>query len=225
MAFKALGKIFSALASLTKMSSVPVLALFLCIAAPAAAEPFRIVGFGDSLMAGYQLAPGESFPEKLEAALRARGHDVTVANAGVSGDTTSGGLSRLDWSVPEETDLVILGLGANDMLRGLSPESTKHNLETMIVRLQERGMAVLLVGMYAAPNLGPDYQEAFDAIYPRLAREHELPLVPFFLEGVAANRALLLEDGMHPNAEGVDVMVENALPAVERIIAEEKSGA
>ncbi|MCT8989097.1 arylesterase [Chelativorans sp. SCAU2101] len=192
-------------------------------AAPAMAEPFRIIGFGDSLMAGYQLAPGESFPEQLEKALAARGHEVTVTNAGVSGDTTSGGLSRLDWSVPDGTDLVILELGANDMLRGLSPSATEKNLEAMITRLKERGVNILLVGMYAAPNLGPDYQEAFNAIYPRLAEKHDLPLVPFFLEGVAGNAAMQLDDRMHPNAQGVALMVENVLPAVEPLVAKERT--
>jgi len=184
-----------------------------------AAEPVDIVGFGDSLMAGYQLDAGQSFPEKLEAALRAKGHDVTVANAGVSGDTTSGGLSRLDWSVPDGTDLVILELGANDMLRGISPEITERNLDAMIARLKERGIAVLLAGMVAAPNLGQDFISSFNGIFPRLAEKHGLILYPFFLDGVAANGSLLLQDGMHPNADGVDRMVENALPTVERALA------
>ncbi len=184
------------------------------------AEPVEIVGFGDSLMAGYQLDAGQSFPEKLEAALRERGHDVAVANAGVSGDTTSGGLSRLDWSVPDGTDLVILELGANDMLRGVSPDITERNLEAMILRLKERGIAILLAGMVAAPNLGEDYGTAFNGIFPRLAERHGLILYPFFLDGVAADSALLLEDGMHPNAAGVDRMVEKAVPVVERALAE-----
>lgn len=185
----------------------------------AAAEPVQIVGFGDSLMAGYQLDAGQSFPEKLEAALRERGHDVTVVNAGVSGDTTSGGLSRLDWSIPDGTDLVILELGANDMLRGISPEITERNLDAMITRLTERGIAVLLAGMVAAPNLGDDYGAAFNGLYPRLAEKHGLILYPFFLDGVAADPTLLLADGMHPNALGVDRMVANALPVVERALA------
>ncbi|MFN3547372.1 MAG: arylesterase [Mesorhizobium sp.] len=185
----------------------------------AAAEPVQIVGFGDSLMAGYQLDAGQSFPEKLEAALREKGHDVTVVNAGVSGDTTSGGLSRLDWSIPDGTDLVILELGANDMLRGISPEITERNLDAMITRLTERGIAVLLAGMVAAPNLGDDYGAAFNGLYPRLAEKHGLILYPFFLDGVAADPTLLLADGMHPNALGVDRMVANALPVVERALA------
>lgn len=183
------------------------------------ASNINVVGFGDSLMAGYQLGPGESFPERLEAALRERGHDVSVANAGVSGDTTSGGLSRLDWSVPEGTDLVILELGANDMLRGIAPDLTERNLDSMIARLKERGIAVVLMGMVAAPNLGTDFAETFNAIYPRLAEKHGVPLYPFFLEGVAADRALLLDDGMHPNAKGVERMVDAALPVIETALS------
>ena len=182
----------------------------------ARADDYDIVGFGDSLMAGYRLAPGESFPERLEAALRAAGHEVTVANAGVSGDTTSGGLARLDWSVSDGTDLVILELGANDMLRGIGPDITEKNLDEMIVRLKARGIDVLLIGMRAAPNMGPDYQQTFDAIYERLAAKHDVLLYPFFLDGVAANPGLLLDDGMHPNAAGVERMVEGVLPLVER---------
>lgn len=198
--------------------------LLLLAVTASTADPFRIVGFGDSLMAGYQLEAGQSFPEKLEAALKARGHDVVIANAGVSGDTTAGGLSRLDWSVPDETDLVILELGANDMLRGIQPELTEKNLVAMIERLQERDIEVLLVGMLAAPNLGRDYGAEFEAIYPRLAETYELPLYPFFLDGVAAQGSLLLDDGMHPNAEGVDRMVERFLPLMENTLAEAGRG-
>ena len=197
-------------------------AAFILLLTPVAAattEPYRIVGFGDSLMAGYMLDPGQSFPERLEAALKARGHDVVIANAGVSGDTTSGGLSRLDWSVPDDTDLVILELGANDMLRGIAPEVTEKNLAAMIERLQERGIAVVLAGMVAAPNLGPDYAARFDPIHPRLAATYGLPLYPFFLDGVAAEAGLLLSDGMHPNAQGVERMVEGFLPVIEAALA------
>ncbi len=191
----------------------------LALSAAAKAEPYRIVGFGDSLMAGLGLNPGESFPEKLEKALRNKGHDVVIANAGVSGDTSSGGLSRLDWSVPDGTQLVILELGANDMLRGVAPEITEKNLDAMISRLKEKRVTVLLAGMRAAPNLGPDYQAAFDAIFPRLAEKYGVALYPFFLDGVAADPAYLLEDRMHPNASGIDRMVERVLPEVEKIIA------
>lgn len=198
------------------------LILFLAICgtiSSAGAEPFKIVGFGDSLMAGFGLGPDEGFTDKLQAALRAKGHDVTVANAGVSGDTTSGGLSRLDWSVPDGTQLVILELGANDMLRGISPDITKKNLDDMLAKLRGRKIAVLLAGMRAAPNLGADYQNAFDAIYPDLASKYGVALYPFFLDGVAGQAGLQLEDGLHPSARGVDRMVERILPAVEKAIA------
>jgi acyl-CoA thioesterase-1 len=207
-----------------RMAGLLVLWLFVVPATPAAAEAYRIVAFGDSLMAGYQLGPGEAFPEQLEAALRDRGHAVEVANAGVSGDTTSGGLSRLDWSVPHETDLVILGLGANDMLRGVDPAVTRTNLEQMIERLKARGIEIVLIGMLAAPNLGMDYKERFNAIYPDLAEKHGLAFYPFFLEGVATDRRLLLEDGMHPNALGVQRMVAGVLPFVEPFLSETEGG-
>lgn len=194
------------------------------LAASAVAEPYRIVGLGDSLMAGYQLGPGEGFPDRLQAALRARGLEVEIAGAGVSGDTTSGGLARLDWSVPDGTDLVILELGANDMLRGITPELTEKNLDAMLSRLNERKIGVLLAGMLAAPNLGPDYGQAFNGIYPRLAEKHGVALYPFFLDGVAGQRELLLEDGMHPSAKGIDVMVERMLPVVEKVIAARGNG-
>jgi acyl-CoA thioesterase I len=199
-----------------------ILACFavLAMAAAAKAEPYKIVGFGDSLMAGYGLDAGQGFPEKLEKALRDKGHDVVIVNAGVSGDTTSGGLSRLDWSIADGTQLVILELGANDMLRGIGPDITEKNLDAMLARLKQRNIAVLLAGMRAAPNLGPDYQAAFDTIYPRLAEKHGVALYPFFLDGVAADRSYLLDDGMHPNAQGIDRMVEKVLPAVEKLLAE-----
>ena len=186
----------------------------------ARAETFTIVGFGDSLMAGFNLGPGEGFTDRLQAALRARGHDVSVANAGVSGDTSSGGLARLDWSVPNGTRLVILELGANDMLRGVSPTIPEKNLDEMLAKLKARKIAVLLAGMRAAPNLGADYQHAFDAIYPKLAAKYGVPLYPFFLDGVAGVPALQLGDGLHPNPKGVDVMVERILPTVEKAIAD-----
>ncbi len=186
---------------------------------PAVAEPLKIVGFGDSLMAGYNLGPGEGFTERLQAALRARGHEVTVENAGVSGDTTSGGLSRLDWSVPDGTRLVILELGANDMLRGVESEVVESNLDAMLARLGERNIAVLLAGMRAAPNLGEAYRQAFDSIYPRLAAKYGVPFYPFFLDGVAGDASFALDDGMHPNAEGIEKVVQGILPTVEKAIA------
>ncbi|KQZ14976.1 acyl-CoA thioesterase [Mesorhizobium sp. Root554] len=185
----------------------------------ARAESLQIVGFGDSLMAGYGLNPGEAFPEKLQAALRAKGHDVVIANAGVSGDTSSGALSRLDWSVPDGTQLVILEIGANDMLRGIDPELVEQNLDKMLARLKARNIPVLLAGMLAAPNLGHAYGEAFGSIYPKLAEKYGATLYPFFLDGVAADKALLLEDGMHPSAGGIDRIVERILPTVQDTIA------
>ena len=188
-------------------------------AAIASAEPYRIVGFGDSLMAGFGLNAGEGFTEKLQAVLKAKGRDVEVVNAGVSGDTSSGGLSRLDWSVPDGTQLVILELGANDMLRAITPDITEKNLDAMLAKLAGRKIPVVLAGMRAAPNLGADYQARFDAIYPRLAKKYGATLYPFFLDGVAADPTLLQVDGMHPNAKGVGVMVERILPTLEEMIA------
>jgi len=195
---------------------------------PASAETFRIVGFGDSLMAGYGLRRGEGYPAKLEAALQARGHDVAVEDAGVSGDTTAGGLARLDWSVPDGTDLVILELGANDMLRGVSPDVAERNLDAMIARLKSRGIDVLLAGMRAAPNWGPDYVSRFDGIFPRLAKKHGVPLYPFFLAGLVENgridRSLLLDDNLHPSAAGIDRIVRHSLPVVEALLPEKAAG-
>jgi acyl-CoA thioesterase-1 len=184
-----------------------------------AGETLSGVGFGDSLMAGYQLGPGEAFPDRLQAALRAEGHDVTIANAGVSGDTTADGLARLDWSVPDGTDFVILELGANDALRGLSPDITRSNLDKMISRLKERGIDVILAGMLAPPNMGEDYAARFDAIFPDLAEKYKLPFHRFFLDGAITDRAKLLGDGMHPNPDGVDAMVKKFLPVMRDYFA------
>lgn len=170
-------------------------------------------------MAGYQLPPEDAFPARLEKALKEKGFDVTIANAGVSGDTSSGGLARIDWSVPDGTKGVILELGANDALRGIAPEETRKNIEAMITRLKDRGIAVLLAGMMAPPNMGADYAARFNPIYPELAKKYGLELYPFFLDGVVTEAKLKLEDGMHPNGDGVGVMVEKALPVVERFLA------
>jgi acyl-CoA thioesterase-1 len=182
-------------------------------------RPLRIVALGDSLTAGYGLPQSAAFPAVLERALKARGHNVEIVNAGVSGDTASGGLDRLDWSVPDGTDGVILELGANDMLRGLDPAATRRALDAIITRLKARGIPVLLAGMYASRNLGPDYVQRFDAIYRDLAAKHALVLYPFFLEGVAGQRQLNLPDGLHPTAKGVETIVERILPNVESFIA------
>ncbi len=195
-----------------------ILAAFAVNPAHAAARALQMVGFGDSLMAGYQLAPGDAYPARLEAALKAEGVDVTIANAGVSGDTTSAGLARIDWSVPDGTDAVILELGANDALRGVPPQETERNLDAMLTRLKERGIAVILMGMLAPPNMGAEFGEKFNGLFPRLAQKHGVALYPFFLDGVAAQSALQLEDGMHPNPEGVNVMVEKSLPAIREFV-------
>jgi acyl-CoA thioesterase I len=189
--------------------------IMVCFSLPAAAGQARIVAFGDSLSAGYNLPEADGFPSVLEAALKARGLDVVVENAGVSGDTSTGGLERLDWSVADGTTLVVLELGANDALRGIDPALTRANIDAMLARLKERGIKVVLAGMLAPPNMGAGYAEAFNALYPELAAKHGVPLYPFFLEGVAAVPGLLLEDGMHPNAEGVARIVEGIAPLVE----------
>jgi acyl-CoA thioesterase-1 len=200
----------------------PLLLLLACLVllvSPAWAAPLRIVALGDSLTAGYQLAPTDAFPAKLQAALRAKGYDVEVVNAGVSGDTAANGLARLDWSVPAETDAVIVELGANDMLRGLDPARTRATLAEILARLRARGLPVLLAGMRASPNLGPDYVAAFDAIYPDLAGHYGALLYPFFLDGVALDQAYTLPDGLHPTARGVDVIVARILPSVEALMS------
>ncbi len=148
----------------------------------------KIVGFGDSLMAGYMLPSGAAFPQQLEKALNDKGVEVSIENAGVSGDTTTGGLSRIDWSVPDGTDLVILELGANDALRGIEPDITEKNLDEMLARLQQRGISVILAGMMAPPNMGKDYAAKFNPIYPKLAQKYGVPLYPFFLDGVATKK-------------------------------------
>jgi acyl-CoA thioesterase-1 len=192
--------------------------------AQAADRPVRIVVLGDSLSAGFGLAASDALPAKLEKALKAKGHAVAIENAGVSGDTAAGGLARLDWSAPDGTDAVILELGANDALRGSDPKATRAALDAIIRRLKERRIAVLLAGMLAPRNLGPDYVNAFDPIYPELAAAHGLILYPFIVEGVAGDRALNQADGIHPTAAGVDVMVKGLLPKTEELIAQVRAG-
>lgn len=182
-------------------------------------EPVRIVAFGDSLTAGYLLSPDDAFPHQLAVALKARGHAVEIINAGVSGDTTAGGLQRLDWSVPDGTEAVILELGANDALRGMPPEEAHNNLDAIVTRLKARGIEVLIAGMQAPKNWGEDYRQAFDSIFRELATRHDTLLYPFFLDGVALDPALNLDDGLHPNAKGVARIVERILPVVEELIA------
>jgi acyl-CoA thioesterase-1 len=207
-------------------SFLRLLALALAATTPAlpagaqtpAAKPVKMVVLGDSLSAGLGLSASAAFPVRLQKALKAKGIDVDMINAGVSGDTTSGGRDRLDWSVPEGTEAVILELGANDALRGLDPKVARASLSEILTRLQARKIAVLLCGMVAPPNYGADYSASFNAIYPDLARTFQVPLYPFFLEGVATDAKLNQADGLHPTAEGIDLIVKNILPTVEAFL-------
>lgn len=180
-----------------------------------AAEPLRLVAFGDSLTAGYLLANGEAFPDVLEKALAERGVRTKITNAGVSGDTTTGGLARLDWSVPDGTDAVLLELGANDMLRGTDPDVTRANLDAMIVKLKARKIAVMLFGMRSWSNAGPDYAAKFNAVFTDLAAKHQIQLYPFFLDGVTGVPEMVLPDALHPSAQGVREIVRRTLPQIE----------
>lgn len=179
----------------------------------------KLVAFGDSLTAGYGLAQEHSFPAVLEQTLRQKGYEIEIINAGVSGDTVQGGVERLDWSVPDGTDGVILELGANDMLRGLDPLQTKDGLETIVERLKNRNIPILITGMQAPPNLGAEYILKFNNIYKDIAQKYQLILYPFFLDGVAGNAALNQKDGLHPTEQGVKIIVERILPSVESFIA------
>ncbi|WP_436198913.1 arylesterase [Astrobacterium formosum] len=205
----------------TKLIPLIVAGALAFSAATAATSPARtmsIVVLGDSLTAGYGLPADQAFPVQLQKALAAKGFAVNVINAGVSGDTSSGGLARLDWSISEGTDAVIVELGANDALRGISPAVTEKALDAILGRLTGRGIPVLLCGMLAPPNMGADYTSAFNAIYPTLAERHKVDLYAFFLDGVAAERSLNQADGLHPTAEGVAKIVERILPKVEDLI-------
>jgi acyl-CoA thioesterase-1 len=184
-----------------------------------AESPLHIVALGDSLTAGLGLPAKDGFVPRLQAALAAQGAKVEIANAGVSGDTASDGLARLDWSVPEGTDAAIVELGANDMLRGIDPQVTRDALDAVLARLAQRHIAVMLCGMKAAPNLGADYGRAFERIYPELAAKYGAVFYPFFLDGAVADRTLTQQDGVHPNAAGVAVMVRRILPTVQELIA------
>jgi acyl-CoA thioesterase-1 len=206
MTFKALG--IALCAALT----------FFLSGSAALARSLNIVAFGDSLTAGYQLPPDEAFPARLEALSRQKGLDVTIANAGVSGDTTADGLARLDWSIPDGTDGVILALGANDALRGLSPDESRKNLDAMLTRLKERNIPVVLAGMLAPPNMGKDYEAAFNPIFGELSKTYSAPLYPFILDGVVLDSKLKLEDGMHPNGAGTRIMAEKFFPVFETFI-------
>lgn len=181
-------------------------------------RPIKVLALGDSLTAGYGLAARDGFVPRLEAALRTEGYNVTVVNAGVSGDTTAGGKARLDWSLAEKPDAVLLELGANDALRGISPVATEANLDAMLQVLRKRQIPVLLIGMKSPPNLGTEYVTAFEGIYPRLAARYQIPLYPFFLDGVAASSTLNQPDGIHPNAQGVHEIVRRLLPVVGKFL-------
>jgi acyl-CoA thioesterase I len=209
-----------------RVQTVVLVAAALALAGPtpAADRLVRIVALGDSLTAGFGLPADAAFPAKLEKALRAKGIAAEVSNAGVSGDTAAGALARLDWSVPEGTDAVIVELGANDMLRGIDPNVTRAALAEIVRRLIERRIAVLLAGMRAAPNLGPDYVRDFETIYSELAARNGLLLYPFFLDGVAAEARLNQRDGLHPTADGVDVIVGRILPKVEELVGRVRDG-
>jgi acyl-CoA thioesterase-1 len=188
--------------------------------AAAGAAPVKIVALGDSLTAGYGIAADAALPAQLERALRQKGLAVDIVNAGVSGDTASGGRARLDWSVPEGTDAVIVALGANDALRGIDPKETRAALDDIVVRLKRRGIAVLLAGMRAPRNMGEDYARRFDAIYPELAARHGVLLYPFLIEGVATDSKLNQSDGLHPTAAGIAEIVNRMMPKVEELIGD-----
>nr|WP_316629532.1 arylesterase [uncultured Brevundimonas sp.] len=199
---------------------VTVLAVSWAASARASEDAFRLLAFGDSLVHGLGLPAEDSFPVRLEGVLRAAGWQVRVINGGNSGDTSAAGLARLGWALADAPQAVILELGANDMLRGLDPDAAEQNLDAILARLKAEEIPVLLVGMRAAPNWGADYVARFDAIYPRLAERHGVPLYPFFLEGVAMDPALNQEDGLHPNSDGVAAIVEQILPRVEMLLAD-----
>jgi acyl-CoA thioesterase I len=181
-------------------------------------KPLHIVAFGDSLFSGYGLRSSQAFPAQLQKELKARGHNVVVSNAGVAGDTTSDGLKRLAWAVPDNTDAVILEFGANDALRGMDPKQARANLEKIVAKLQERRLPILLAGMRSPANWGDHYSEDFDAIFLELARQHDLILYPFFLDGVVFDTKLNQDDGMHPNPKGVAEIIKRIMPSVEQLI-------
>ncbi len=198
--------------------------LGMIVANGATAAPIKILALGDSLTAGYGLTEADGFCPQLEKALKSAGHDVQVIDGGVSGDTTADGLARLDWALADNPQMVIVELGGNDALRGLDPAEAKANLDMILSRLEKQGRIVLLAGMKAPGNLGPDYDQAFDGLYPELAARHRVALYPFFLDGVASDPALNQADGIHPNPAGVAVIVKRILPAVEKALAAVKSG-
>jgi len=207
------------LLGLRRLSAFAALCLTLLICATAQAAPVRILAFGDSLFAGYGLSSdADNIPTRLAAMLKADGHDVTMVNAGVSGDTTTDGLARLDWSLADKPDLVLLELGANDALRGQDPDKTRANLDQILTRLKAANVPVLLVGMMAPRNLGSEYAAKFDPIYPDLAKKYGVPLYPFILDGVVLDPKLNQADGLHPNKEGAETVAKRLLPVVEKAL-------
>ena len=207
---------------LVNLASTALVALFVTHAA--AAAPTRIVAFGDSLTAGYGVAPEEAFPARLQSWLHEHGVEAEVVNAGVSGDTSAGGLARLDWTLAEPADAVLVEFGANDALRGIDPQSTYQNLDGILSKLDARKVKVLLLGMVSPANWGRDYQQSFDAIYPALAERHHVLLYPFFLEGVALDSSLNQGDMLHPNARGIETIVAHVGPYVLRLLGAQASG-
>ncbi|MEX0583169.1 MAG: arylesterase [Sneathiella sp.] len=202
-----------------KFNIIALIFAVFCVASTVQSEEARrIVVIGDSLTAGYGLPTGEDFVTQLETTLRDKGYDVEIDNAGVSGDTSAGGLQRLDWAIGDGADFIILELGANDALRGIDPEETRNNLSLIIEAIQDRGIPVLLAGMKAPPSMGSEYTSVFDQIFPYLASKYKTGYYPFFLDGVAADSTLNQEDYIHPNAEGVKVIVSNILPYVTAFI-------
>jgi acyl-CoA thioesterase-1 len=211
--------------TVTGLALAGVIVMAVVSAAAQSATPLKVVAFGDSLTAGYGLPAQDTFPARLERALKNKGHNVEIENAGASGDTASGGLSRLDWSIQDGTDAVIVELGANDMLRGVDPKVTRQALDDILARLKARNIPVLLAGMRAAPNMGAEYGGAFESIFDDLAKKYDVVFYPFFLDGVAAQTTLALRDGMHPNAAGVETIVNGILPKAEELIARVKERA
>jgi acyl-CoA thioesterase I len=200
------------------LRAVAALLAVLLAAAPAAAAAPRVLAFGDSLTAGFGLPPGEAFPVRLQARLKEDGYAVEIVNGGVSGDTTAGGLARLYWALADKPDVVLVELGANDMLRGIDPKVTYDNLDKLLGRIAQSGAKILLLGMKATSNWGREYRQSFDAIFPALAEKYQVPLYPFFLDGVAADAALNQADGLHPNSKGVAVIVDRISPYLERLL-------
>lgn len=213
-----MGRAYGPVPGLFNLARLLLLVALVAHASVAAAAPAKLLLLGDSLTAGYGLPPDQGFVAKLGEALQERGLSPTIVDGGVSGDTTAGGLARLDWLLAEKPTHAMVELGANDALRGLQPEEAFRNLDAILTRLDEAGVEVLLTGMYAPPNLGAQYGKAFAAIYQRLAEKHDVALYPFFLEGVARDPALNQADGIHPNAEGVDVLVERIAPHVVSLL-------